>query len=489
MYALPAAMSVHWEYAGIPGGIPAVTTTGTSVKTYGAKGDGVIDDTYAFERAISQTSWSAASPKRLYVPAGTYKLTREITLPSGCVLYGDGSDVTHLRHNFNGAADKSNFKIAGSGYGTTYTISGGYTRGSTAVTCASAGAYSAGDVIMLFEENNPTIMYTQAIWNVSWAQQMPSEMNIVESVAGSTINLTYPLEHTFTAGLNPRVKKVTCTKSAGIENVKLSRADDAANASEWNALLFTIYAYRCWLRNTELSWACHKSLMVTRSLQCEVRGTYSHHAYRYASNQGDALIVCDHSTRCLVVDNVVDHLNAMFVDKGAIANVFFANHTWEAWDTRGDGDAVDDYDYSFDFHGHFATRNLVEHNTIGMSAHSGYWGPCPSNVMARNRCYRRRIQMKDKAHWSYFIGNELTQPNETIMLFSGAENCLLHGNVLNGVVGWASGTDTVLPASFYLAEKPSWWGDEKWPAIGPDVVHGITPAERRWLTGAIVEQP
>jgi hypothetical protein len=31
---------------------------------------------------------------------------------------------------------------------------------------------------------------------------------------------------------------------------------------------------------------------------------------------------------------------------------------------------------------------------------------------------------------------------------------------------------TTLPASFYLAAKPSWWGAVAWPAIGPDVTGG-----------------
>jgi len=32
-----------------------------------------------------------------------------------------------------------------------------------------------------------------------------------------------------------------------------------------------------------------------------------------------------------------------------------------------------------------------------------------------------------------------------------------------------------LPASFYLAAKPSWWGAMPYPATGPDVVAGTGP--------------
>jgi len=33
----------------------------------------------------------------------------------------------------------------------------------------------------------------------------------------------------------------------------------------------------------------------------------------------------------------------------------------------------------------------------------------------------------------------------------------------------------VLPPSFYLSVKPSWWGTMPWPAIGPDVAGGDIP--------------
>ena len=30
----------------------------------------------------------------------------------------------------------------------------------------------------------------------------------------------------------------------------------------------------------------------------------------------------------------------------------------------------------------------------------------------------------------------------------------------------------ILPASFYLSAKPSWWGTMPWPPIGPEVLGG-----------------
>jgi hypothetical protein len=53
-----------------------------------------------------------------------------------------------------------------------------------------------------------------------------------------------------------------------------------------------------------------------------------------------------------------------------------------------------------------------------------------------------------------------------------------HGNYNNisSATTWATGVTQSLPASFYLASKPSWWGSIPYPATGPDVTGGTGPA-------------
>ena len=54
---------------------------------------------------------------------------------------------------------------------------------------------------------------------------------------------------------------------------------------------------------------------------------------------------------------------------------------------------------------------------------------------------------------------------------------LFHGNYgdVSNTVTWTTGVTHTLPASFYLASKPSWWGSLAYPAIGPDVTGGSGP--------------
>lgn len=61
---------------------------GINVRTYGAKGDGVNDDTAAFQLAIDAAH--AAGGRVLKVPAGSYLITAPLNVYSGTYIEGDG---------------------------------------------------------------------------------------------------------------------------------------------------------------------------------------------------------------------------------------------------------------------------------------------------------------------------------------------------------------------------------------------------------------
>ena len=74
--------------------VPALNETVINVLDYGAKGDGVADDTASINSALL-----VASGSKLYFPKGTYNISSLDTLPNNTHIFGDGIDETILFHN------------------------------------------------------------------------------------------------------------------------------------------------------------------------------------------------------------------------------------------------------------------------------------------------------------------------------------------------------------------------------------------------------
>jgi hypothetical protein len=100
---LPAATNPVSDGAVVPiveGGVTKKATLAqlgemTSVKAFGAVGDGVANDAPAFNAAL-------AASTIVYVPPGTYKIGSAITVPANTSLVGAGRGTSKLLHAFNG---------------------------------------------------------------------------------------------------------------------------------------------------------------------------------------------------------------------------------------------------------------------------------------------------------------------------------------------------------------------------------------------------
>jgi hypothetical protein len=74
-----------------------------SVKSFGARGDGITDDTEAFQRAIDQLYVNSATKSNpqsrvvLHVEAGTYRITDTLYIPPFATVHGAGIDKTIVK--------------------------------------------------------------------------------------------------------------------------------------------------------------------------------------------------------------------------------------------------------------------------------------------------------------------------------------------------------------------------------------------------------
>src|SRR5262245_20897951 len=92
-----AAAGVGAGALAFPGVAEAATVAQYNVQSapYEARGDGTTDDTRAIQEAIEAAN--RAGGGTVYFPAGTYAITRTLTLYSRIYLVGAGVDATHIQ--------------------------------------------------------------------------------------------------------------------------------------------------------------------------------------------------------------------------------------------------------------------------------------------------------------------------------------------------------------------------------------------------------
>ena len=120
-----------------------------SVKRFGAKGDGVTDDTAAISLALS----SVPEGTVLHFPRGVYRLTNGITIPPGVIVTGDGAPVMGT---FPTQQDDKRYLRPGYKHlipGSTLLFSG--TGAETATTVRSAPFASFTYAVQVIGDNSP----------------------------------------------------------------------------------------------------------------------------------------------------------------------------------------------------------------------------------------------------------------------------------------------------------------------------------------------
>lgn len=86
-----------------------------TVKDFGAVGDGVTDDTDAINRALQQLYCREANPqirRSLFFPAGVYRVTETILIPTYATLWGEGADSSVIRLDNSGDDSTLNAYVA-----------------------------------------------------------------------------------------------------------------------------------------------------------------------------------------------------------------------------------------------------------------------------------------------------------------------------------------------------------------------------------------
>lgn len=481
MHDIEPASRARWARAGL-GSEPPDFATVINVKDYGAKGNGVNDDTGAINDAIAAVPTGGV----VYLPAGIYLITDTIYLKSDMILRGDGSVLTSLI--FQGI-DTDNRCIGimrwNGDQSTDYVeVTDGMNIGSAEITVSSVSGFEAGDIIEIDEDNDPA-------WGLdaSWQSNLPCQMNRIVAVDYSrkTLTLDHHLRHDYSPGQNPRMRRMVIISDVGIEKLYIRRQDAVEG--------FTIemkYAVRCWIRQIESYMTYRGHVWMGNSFECEVRGSYFHDSFVFGGGGQGYGVACGKGTSdCLIEDNVFRHLrHSMIVGIGANGNVYGYNFsTQRAIDPKHGTPQPD-----ISVHGNYVFMNLFEGNVLEDADVPDWYEPAgPGNTLIRNRITNSGTAIDVGSDNQNFIGNVLTEG--TITTDGVLQGVLDDGNVKEGdtqSISWSDCDCRTLPDSFYRSVPPNFilnTAGISWPPIGPDEpLDAEIPAKLRYDTGLYVAE-
>jgi len=455
-----------------------------NVKDFGALGDGQTDDYQAVSNAIASLNGRLGI---ISFPTGNYLITQSLYLPDSVTLQGSSSDSTTLWFNFNAQALDAIIVSKGQQNNFKPVLSIG-NSGSNWLTLSDVTGFAATDYIELRETNGA--------WDVvpiEWAANSVGHISQITEIHADTIFLKSPFRIGFDLSLYPEVQKIIPVSNVAINCMKIKRLD-CPTAGAGSNILFN-YATQCAVTGVESDVSVGSHISINNSSNIYVSGCYIHHACSYdgTGTRGYGVTMSQHSSECLVINNIFKHLrHAMMVKTGANGNIFAYNYSLEPYRSE----TIHDFSGDISLHGHYAFANLFEGNIVQNIIIDHYWGPAgPFNTFFRNRAELYGIYMTSstllETDQQNFVGNEVTKPNYPFgqYVLTGSDHFEFGNNIKGAIV--PAGTDNLTDSSYFLNEKPHCWTDDlPWPSIGiPTVINtGSIPAQDRYFSGEYLTQ-
>src|SRR5258708_9009309 len=525
---LDPTRAIDWTQVGIQGGIPDGSWT-QSGSTIIAAQSPCSNDTGDCTSTIQAALNACGTNHFVLLGPGTFLINASLTIPSNCVLRGSGaaSTILDLHGSSVGAINfgAEHYPSAG----TSNTVTGGATRGSTSITVSGSGI-STGQLLMISQTNTSYMTESGSSGVCSWCNagvgNDSGQTVLVTSVSGSTITFRPPLYMDMSANSPVAYPYTAGAQNAGLESLQLY-----GNNTGYGANIFMSGTVYSWVKNIESNFADGNHITMYWSFGNEIRDSYFHDGYSHGSGQTDDDIdIARKSSANLVINNVLwrDHGSIMF-EWGASGNVVAYNYTTGNYHSTALTWMINDFVLS---HGAHPMFNLIAGNLGHNLDLDSTWGSSSHYTLFRNsfsgsRKYvppangRGALQLGsaawESANTFAYVVDYLSQYDNLVGNISGSAHLLstgavnssisptpgggspacsrfgynsddnsavspnnayntafLHGNYdcIAGTFSWNPGTPQTLPASFFLNAKPTWWGTVPWPPAAPDGTWG-----------------
>ena len=513
-YALPSARSVKWEgNVGLLHDTPSKTTVYRTLRPSGS------DDTFALQSAIT----TCPPGQVVKLGAGTYKVSRSISMKSGVTLRGSGMGGTILKGT-SGMSGRQFISFQGGGFSYSVNLVGGLSKGSSTITTSMAHGWSVGDFILIDQLNNnsgdPPIDSVNGnngacTWcgRVRGTRSLGQMAKVVAVPTSTTATLEIPLYWSYDAARIPQATRISgMVTDAGVESLTVDNSLSGSSAQTNNGTILMRSTASSWLSQIEVVGSYRQLVMVHRGYRNTIRGCRFHEGvpalpangpqYRTSRAYGIYLTT---SSATLIENNELYHLTMGVALTGPVSgNVIAYNYFYGGYNS-----VVNWQQGAIVCHGAHPMMNLYEGNyAVGLAITGDYvHGTSSHNTLFRNRITNSTLSSAIwavnlyKGTWYYnVVGNvigsstdntyELDKVNfdsraRAIFKFGyvyGGDSdpagndeqvkatLLRHGN-WNSISGlaWNGSDDRLLPASLYRTARPSWIGPAvSWPPIGPD---------------------
>jgi hypothetical protein len=265
----PIGRLPDFSYAGYHAGeadLPTIMRV-TLVTDHGAIGDGITDNTAAFQAAIDATESGAIG-----IPAGTWRLDGELRInKSNIVLQGDGAETvlsfTNPLEVIRGEAVQWSWnggliQVEPSGPTSTLTaVTNTAQRGDRTLQVADASALSRGDLVVLSLIDDDAGTFGRHIHNDQFdggtcTYQVPMTLDwpvFIAAVDGTTVTLAQPLRLDARAEWQPTLKTHPALTDVGVEHLTIAFPDVpyAGHLEEpgYNGVFFTRGVVDSWVRD------------------------------------------------------------------------------------------------------------------------------------------------------------------------------------------------------------------------------------------------